>query len=142
MTLLGWRSIRSCNNPALAITTDDSNIGSQISTKHFAGANNQLWNLDSDGRLVNKATGLVIEASGGLTITMQQPTPLTGSKQWKYTNDIRSSGETAEYTVPKIVMEGTTSCLQTADRNLPQGSVIILYDAKAVNPGNACWFFS
>ena len=141
MTLLGWRSIRSCNNPALAITTDDSNIGSKISTKQFTGANNQLWNLDSDGRLVNKATGLVIEASGGLTITMQQPTPLTGSKQWKYTNDIRSSQETAEVTIPKIVTEGT-KCLQTANRFLPQGSHVISYDVKAVHPGNACWFFS
>ena len=139
MTLLGWRSIRNCNNPALAITTDDSNIGSQISTKQFTGANNQLWNLDSDGRLVNKETGLVIEASGGNTITMQQPTPLTGNKQWKYTDDIMTNDIGMYF--PKIVTGGM-SCLQTADQNLPQGSVIILYDAKAVNPGNACWFFS
>ena len=136
---LEWRPIQDCNNPALAITTDDSNVGSKLSTKHFTGATNQMWSLDSEGRLVNQETGFVIQANTGGP-TMQQPTPLTGDKEWKYRNDIRSSQETDVETVYKIVNDGK-NCLNTANRFLSQGSAIILYPAKAVHPGNACWKF-
>ena len=99
-----------------------------------------MWSLDSDGRLVNQETGLVIQANSGGP-SMQQPTPLTGDKEWKYRNDIRSSQETAEETVYKIVNDGRNS-LNTANRFSSQGSVIILFPANAVHPDNACWIFT
>ena len=97
-----------------------------------------MWSLDSDGRLVNKETGLVIQANGGPV--MQQPTPLTKDKQWKHRSDIRSFQETAENTVPKIVNDGK-NCLNTANWFLSQGSHIAMYPADAAHPGNSCWIF-
>ena len=98
-----------------------------------------MWSLDSEGRLVNQETGLVIQANTGGP-TMQQPTPLTGNKEWKYRNDIRSSQETAEETVYKIVKEGK-NCFNVQNRFFSQGSVITMYPANAVHPKNACWKF-
>ena len=117
-----------------------SNVGSKLSTKQFTGARNQMWSLDSDGRLVNQETGLVIQANSGGP-SMQQPTPLTGDKEWKYRNDIRSSQETADETVYKIVNDGK-NCLNTRNRFLSQGSAIVLFPANAVHPDNACWIFT
>ena len=84
-------------------------------------------------------TGLVIQANTGGP-TMQQPTPVTGDKEWKYRNDIISLKETYVETVYKIVNDGK-NCLNVQNRFLSQGSVITMYPANAVHPKNACWKF-
>jgi len=133
----GWRPILDCKHPDNAITTDGSHVGSQLATKKFTGDDNQMWSFDSERRLVNKKTGLVIQADGP---TMQEPLPLTEKKQWRYRIDIRSSQETAEPTVPKIV-NGGENALNTATRFDPAGSAIQMYPANGVYPENACWLF-
>ena len=70
---------------------------------------------------------------------MQLPTPITSSKTWKVRSDIRSIKESAPVTISKLVENGGNSCLNTANRLLPQGSPIIMYDATKVHPDNACW---
>ena len=137
MALLGWRPILDCKHPDNAITTDGSHVGSQLATKKFTGDDNQMWSFDSERRLVNKKTGLVIQADGP---TMQEPLPLTEKKQWRYRIDIRSFQETAEPTVPKIV-NGGENALNTATNLDPAGSAIGMYPANGVNPENACWLF-
>merc|ERR1719186_1139354 len=128
-----WEPILDCNNLGLAITTLGSEVGSTLSTKPVTGKDNQLWSFDSMKRLVNKETGLVVDGSAGPS--MQEPTPLTESKQWRLRIDIRSTQETAVDTVPKLVEDSQENCLNTQDRFDPDGSTIILFPATGVSPG-------
>ena len=65
-----WRPILGCpnanaNSANLAITPYSSDAGSKLRTKPFTGDENQMWSMDSQNRLVNKETGLVIYANFG-----------------------------------------------------------------------------
>jgi hypothetical protein len=126
----------------LAITTLSEDRGSILSTKPVTGKDNQMWAFDSDGRIVNKATGLVIDGSSkqAPSCTMQEQTPLTETKQWHLRTDIRSGQETAAKTVPKLI-NGNDYCLQTRNRFASQGSEIMMFKCTLVNPDNACWKF-
>eukprot|EP00092_Neocalanus_flemingeri_P047017 GFUD01053135.1.p1 GENE.GFUD01053135.1~~GFUD01053135.1.p1 ORF type:complete len:454 (-),score=95.63 GFUD01053135.1:124-1461(-) len=133
-----WNPIMDCYTK-LALTADSSQTGSGLSTKSLTGADNQLWMMDSEGRVVSKQSGLVIDGKAGRPY-LQQPTPLTSSKQWKIRSDITSTHETGTgVNVPKLVENGRQYCLNTANRYLTQGSHVIMWNAARIHSDNACW---
>ena len=74
--------------------------GSFLETRVNDGSDDQLWNFDSDGRILNKGSRLGIDGAGPrpeLTVVF----PLTEAKRWKLRKDIKSSQESRSI-VPKL----------------------------------------
>ena len=95
--------------------------------------------MDSDRRIVNKETGLVIDGSSSKPNMQEQRTSVTPGSGWMYTSAIRGSQETASETVPKLVENSRQYCLNTVHRFSSEGSLVIMFDATQVFPDNACW---
>ena len=111
--------------------------GSSLETRANESSDEQLWRFDSEGRIVNRGSNLVIDGSNQ-NPTLTDASPLTGSKIWKLRTDIQNPQD-MNLTVPKLVTSGGLSCLQTADRFLENGSPVIMYPCTEVHPDNAGW---
>ena len=102
----------------LYLTAEGTLVGTNMDMKRPDGSDNQLWALDSEGRLFNKASGLVIEWTGdvginNLGVSLVPAVPITKRKQWKYTTDVKSKGDDPNAPVPKLVNNhGSCPCLQ------------------------------
>merc|ERR1719347_2478291 len=113
--------------------------GSSLETRKSDGSDDQLWAFDSSGMIVNRGSKLVIDGSGSRPVLVPS-SPVQSSKQWMMRLDIKSTQEPdANSLVPKLKVNSRNSCLNTANRFLPNGAHIIMYECTGVHPDNAGW---
>ena len=102
----------------LYLTAQGTALGTFMEMKRPDGSDHQLWALDPEGRLFNKASGLVIEWTGkvginNLGVSLVSAVPITKRKQWKYTTDVICKSDDPNAPVPKLVNNhGSCPCLQ------------------------------
>jgi len=113
--------------------------GSSLETRKSDGSDDQLWAFDSSGMIVNRGSKLVIDGSGSSPVLVPS-SPVQSSKQWMMRLDIKSTQEPdSNSLVPKLKVNSRNSCLNTANRFLPNGAHIIMYECTTVHPDNAGW---